>query len=231
MSAYHLNSLWPNKIKILEKDFDVDLIIQSFEFLLTEPRKNKILKVANSRSKSLVPVLENIYDRGNISAVMRSAEAFGFYQFHIINTGTQFKESARVTQGADKWLNVRKWSSTEESLAHLKKQGYKIYTTALTETAIEIQNLECKEPVALILGNEKDGVSKTAMDMSDGNVLIPMVGFTQSFNISVAAALCFQEMRKKAIIVDDIESKALRASYILNSLQISPEQMIKILES
>lgn len=231
MGSYYLSSSWPNKVQILEKDYDVDLIINSFEFLLTEPRREKINRIVQFRSPSLIPVLENIYDRGNISAVMRSAESFGFYKFHIIDSVSQFKESARVTQGADKWLNVKKWKSTEPALLSLKEQGVKIYTTALTESAVEIQDLDFSSPVALVLGNEKDGVSQTALDLSDGNVLIPMVGFTQSFNISVAAALCFQEARKKATLVSPIEAKALKASYILNSLQITQDRMAQVLRA
>jgi tRNA (guanosine-2'-O-)-methyltransferase len=230
MGSYYLSSSWPNKVQILEKDYDIDLIINSFEFLLTESRREKINRIVQLRSSSLIPVLENIYDRGNISAVMRSAESFGFFNFHIIDSVSQFKESARVTQGADKWLNVKKWKSTEQGLAHLKDQGVRIYTTALTENAVEIQDLDFSSPVALVLGNEKDGVSKAALDMSDGNVLIPMVGFTQSFNISVAAALCFQEARKKATVVTELEAKALKASYILNSLQITQDRMMQVLK-
>lgn len=225
MSSYYNSALWPEKVNILNNDYDVDFIINTFEHLITLERMEKINRIAANRSGSCIPVLENIYDRGNISAVMRSAEAFGFHKFHVINPTTNFKESARVTQGADKWLNVKKWKDTTEALTHLKNQGVKIYTTALTERAVEIQDLDFSSPVAIVLGNEKDGVSQTALDLSDGNVLIPMVGFTQSFNISVAASLCFQEARKKSTLVDETEAKAIKASYILNSLQFSPDRI------
>lgn len=231
MASYFASTNWPEQVRILEKNYDVDLIIEKLEFLVTEARLEKINRIVKFRSKSLIPVLENIYDRGNISAVMRSAEAFGFYDFHIIDSVDQFKESARVTQGADKWLNVKKWNSTEVALKHFKDQGAKIYTTALTDSAMKMEDLDFSTPVALVLGNEKDGVSKKALELSDGNVLIPMVGFTQSFNISVAAALCFQEARKKSTTIDDVEAKALKASYILNSLQLSPERMLDVLKA
>lgn len=225
MSSFYNSPFWPQKVRVLDKDFDVNQIIETFEPLLTQERLEKISKIVKLRSSSCIPVLENIYDRGNISAVMRSAEAFGFYKFHIINPTTNFKESARVTQGADKWLNVKKWKDTQLALTSLKEEGVKIYTTALTERAIEIQDLDFSSPVAIVLGNEKEGVSQTALDLSDGNVLIPMVGFTQSFNISVAAALCFQETRKKSSLVNPKEALALKANYILNSLQFSPDRI------
>ncbi len=231
MASYYLSSNWPFHVRVHESDYDVDKVINKLAFLLTEPRLGKIERIVLQRSGSLIPVLENIYDRGNISAVMRSAEAFGFYDFNIIDSVSQFKESARVTQGADKWLNVKKWQSTPTALKHLKAKGVKIYTTALTDQAVEIRDLDFSNPVALVLGNEKEGVSKEALDLSDGNVLIPMVGFTQSFNISVAAALCFQEARKKATTVNAQEALALKASYILNSLQLGPERLKDVLSS
>lgn len=218
-------------IQIGDDVFSVDQVITSFEKLLTSERLEKINRVIQTRSSNLIPVLENIYDRGNISAVMRSAEAFGFHHFHIIESGEKFKESNRVTQGADKWLMVQKWKSTEEAFTNLKKQGVKIYTTALTERALDIEDLDLSGPTALVLGNEKDGVSKTALDLSDGNVLIPMRGFTQSFNISVAAALCFYSAHRRAKFIGPQEMKHLKAHYILNSLQHTQDRILKVLKA
>ena len=116
MASYFLSSNWPKQVRILEQNIDIQKVIEKFSFLLTEQRLKKIERVVSQRSNSLIPVLENIYDRGNISAVMRSAEAFGFYDFHIIYSVAPFKESARVTQGADKWLNVKKGNQTETAL-------------------------------------------------------------------------------------------------------------------
>ncbi len=219
------------KIQIGSDEFFVDQVIQTFESLLTSERLEKINRVIQTRSSNLIPVLENIYDRGNVSAVMRSAEAFGFHRFHIIEPGEKFKESNRITQGADKWLVVQKWKSTESAFKHLKDQGIKIYTTALTETALDIEELDLTAPTALVLGNEKDGVSKTALDLSDGNVLIPMKGFTQSFNISVAAALCFYSAQRRSKPIGAEEMKQLKAQYILNSLQHTQDRILKVLKS
>lgn len=218
-------------IKLGFEHFSVDRVILAFEKLITPERLQKIETVVNQRSSSLIPVLENIYDRGNISAVMRSAEAFGFHHFHIIEQGSNFKESNRVTQGADKWLQVQKWKSTTKAFEYLKSNGVKIFTTSLTERAVDIDELDLAGPTALVLGNEKDGVSKEALDHCDGNVLIPMRGFTQSFNISVAAALCFYSLSRKAKPIDEAERKHLKAQYILNSLQHSQDRILKVLNS
>lgn len=228
-----LSKNWPQKIQLAEHEYVPQLIIDTFSKLITEERLQKLSQVATQRSQSFVVVLESIYDRGNISAVMRSAEAFGFIDVHIIEGCDKFKESARVTQGADKWLNIYKWKNTSEALGFLKKQGVKIYATHLSQDALEVKDLNPLpvSPIALVFGNEKDGVSAEALSLCDGNVLIPMHGFTQSFNISVAAALCLQEAHKKASFVTPEVAQGLKANYILKSLDLDDRQIHKILQS
>jgi tRNA (guanosine-2'-O-)-methyltransferase len=198
----------------------VDSALAKIAPFVTQERKEKIEKVLAHRSLRFAPVLESIYDRGNISAVMRSAEAFGFCNFHIIETSTAFKESQRVTQGADKWLEVQKWKSSKNCIQHLKESGYKVYTTHLSKDAVSFETLDFSEKTAVVFGNEKEGVSKEALELSDGNVLLPMVGFTQSFNISVAAALSFQwAYSKKPQVLDEEEKEILKAAYYLRSIE------------
>lgn len=193
-------------------------IIQRLSSQMTLRRKQRIESVLNQRSLILAPVLENIYDCGNIAAVMRSAEAFGFFNFHIIESIKNSKDSAqRVTRGADKWLEIQKWSSIQKGLSFLKSQGYRIMTTSLTEGAQSIYEVDFESPVALVFGNEKDGVSQEAQDMAEASVQIPIKGFTQSFNISVAAALCFQEASKKSRPLSPVLKERLKASYYLRS--------------
>ena len=103
------------------------VVLEKIGPLLTEDRVKKIEKVVAQRNFDTAVVLESIYDRGNISAVMRSAEGLGFGNFHVIETQEKFKESARVTQGADKWVEVHKWKSTTDCVRSLKSNGYKIF--------------------------------------------------------------------------------------------------------
>lgn len=169
-------------------------VLQHVWPLLTEDRKAKIEKVIQGRCFSNVVVLENIYDRGNISAVMRSAEAFGLGQVHLIELGEKFKESQRTTAGADKWVEVKKWKSTSDCIGTLKSQGKQIVVTHLDSTSKPISQVDFSKPSALVLGNEKDGVSREMIEAADHRVIIPMEGFVQSYNISVAGALCFYQM-------------------------------------
>jgi len=201
--------------------------------LLTPDRKSKIDKVAEGRNFANCVVLENIYDRGNASAVMRSAEALGFAQIHLIELGEKFKESQRTTAGADKWLEVKKWRSTEQCIDTLKKNGHRIIVTHLDSTSKPISEIDFSVPTAIVLGNEKDGVSKEMIAAADDRVLLPMNGFVQSYNISVAGALSFYQMYMDRLrrlgrnaSLDSQQIEILKAEYYLRSLD-SAEDVLR----
>lgn len=198
---------------------------------LTLSRRARIDEVVRNRTYSVVPVMENIYDRGNISAVMRSSEAMGFQAVHVIELNERFKEANRVTQGADKWLDVVRWKSSEDCVVALKKQGYKIYSTHL-EAAVPIGDVDWSQPSAIVFGNEKDGVSQRMLELSDQRIIIPMLGFVQSFNISVAAAISLyhiygDRMRRLGAHGDlsEEERRVLTASFCLRSAK-NPERLL-----
>ena len=206
--------------------YNSDEVLLKLNDFLTPERLEKISRVVDQRSEFFIPVLENLYDRGNVSAVMRSCEAFGFYKMHIIQENEAFKESKRVTQGAEKWLEINQWQETRDCLKTLKKAGYKVFTTSLSEEALSFTNLCFDQKTAVVLGNEKEGVSEKAKELSDGNVLLPMQGFTQSFNISVAAALCsFAAKMKDPKVIDETEKKRLKALYVLKTLNWSDKAL------
>ena len=165
------------------------IVLEQVGPLLTADRKQKIERVVSLRNFDTAVVLEGIYDRGNISAVMRSAEGLGFGNFHVIETQEKFKEANRVTQGADKWVEVKKWKSTKDCVRSLKDQGYKICVTHLDEKSKPLHEVDFSGKTALVLGNEKEGVSPEMIEAADERIIIPMTGFVQSFNISVAGAL------------------------------------------
>ncbi len=206
-----------------------EIVIKRLNEFITDERKDKIENILSQRSSYFIPVLENVCDKGNISAVMRSAEAFGFYRFHIIKISKDFKESKRVTQGADKWLDVSKWTNTKDCILTLKESGYRVYTTHLSKKAVEFDELDLNQKTAVIFGNERDGVSKEALSLAHGNVLLPMAGFTQSFNISVAGALSFQRaFFKNPPKIDEEEKKLLKAVYFLRTITWPEKALCKI---
>ncbi|MFN8790541.1 MAG: TrmH family RNA methyltransferase [Bdellovibrionales bacterium] len=200
--------------------------------LLTPERREKIERVVAGRNFGNAVVLEGIYDRGNVSAVMRTAEALGFVNFHVIETQEKFKEANRVTQGADKWTEVIKWKKTRDAVTYLKSKGHRIVVTSL-EAAKPISEIDWTTPTALVLGNEKDGISQEMLELSDERIIIPMNGFVQSFNISVAGALSLyhiyldrtQKLGRCADVTDE-QKEILKALYAMRT-QESAEQVLR----
>ncbi len=226
------NSQAPVTVEFRGVTYVAEDVVELLSPRLTPERLARVDDVLNSRLGGIIPVMENIYDRGNTSAVMRSAEAMGLYRIHIIEKGERFKEANRVTQGADKWLEVMKWRDTSQCVRALKAQGVRVYATHL-ERADPIESLDFTQPTALVFGNEKEGVSEELLREVDGNVIIPMYGFVQSFNISVAAALCFYQAtmarRQRLGVAGDLDERErlrLKSLYYLRSLKC-PEQWLK----
>lgn len=200
--------------------------------LLTEERQKKIKNVVNERCFNISVVLESIYDRGNTSAVMRSAEGLGFSNFHVIETFEKFKEANRVTQGADKWLEVQKWKKSKDCIDYLKKNKIRICVTSL-KASRPLQEVDFSSPLALVLGNEKDGVSDEMLEAADERVILPMPGFVQSFNISIAGALCLYHIwydRKQKLgsnaDLTEMQKEILQATYAMRTMD-SAESILK----
>lgn len=172
---------------------DPGLIIDSLGEFISERRKARIEEVIANRTYSVVPVVEGAINRGNVSAIVRSAEAFGFQSVHVVSGEEPFKNSARTSQGAEKWLDIYDWQSAEACIDNLKARGYFVAVTALSDDAVPVDELLFRKKVAMVFGNEAAGVSDYMIDASDAVVKIPMNGFVDSFNISVAAALCMYQ--------------------------------------
>ena len=203
-------------------------VIQALAPLLTENRKARIEDVLAKRTYNVATVVEHLYDTGNISAVMRTAESFGFLPFHIVEKPeAKYKKSERTSKGSEKWLDIHKHTDSLSLIQNLKGQGYSVWATSLDQS-VPIHEVDFSQKVAVVFGNERDGVSPEALSACDGRFQIPMNGFTQSFNISVAAALTFYhiyESRRKLMgesgdLMDD-QKDELRALYFQKTLQSS----------
>lgn len=208
-------------------------ILNLMQPYLTPERQARIREAVESRTCNVVPVLENIYDRGNVSAVLRSAEAMGYQCAHVIEIGEKFKSANRVTQGADKWLDVKKWKSTLECTRELKKQGFQILATHLDANAKPIGEMDFTRPTAIVFGNEKDGISKEMIQEADQTIIIPMHGFVQSFNISVAGAISLYHIYMERMRtlgrhgdLSDAEKEILCAEFSLRSSK-NPERLLE----
>jgi tRNA (guanosine-2'-O-)-methyltransferase len=199
---------------------------------LTDARREKIEQVLSRRTIHFIPILEKIFDTGNISAVQRSAESLGFCQLNVIDNH-RFKGSARISKGAEKWLSMTRFESTKECILSLRASGYRVYATHLSADAVPITEIDFSQKSAVILGSEGFGVSEEALEYCDQNVLIPMDGFTQSYNISVAAALLFYHVRMDRIARlgsnADLTPEQLQYFRALYYLRSAPESVEKVL--
>ncbi len=222
---------YPAEIEV-EKNFKVSYhqVLEHIWPLLTKERRNKITTVATHRNFNLTVVLENIYDRGNASAVMRSQEAFGYPCVEVIEGGERFKNANRVSSGAEKWLRQRRWKSSLDCWDQLKKEGYQICVTTL-QSSKPLGDIDWTRPTALVLGNEKEGVSQELLERADERMIIPMSGFVQSFNISVAGAISLyhihqihQQKLKESLMrgLSEEQIDILKAYYAFKTMDSSP---------
>ncbi|HPH93146.1 MAG TPA: RNA methyltransferase, partial [Ferruginibacter sp.] len=162
---------------------------------MTPERTDRLESVLSKRQPGLTVVLENVFDPHNISAVMRTCDAVGIQDIYILNhkIAPHRKYGARSSSSAAKWLSIHEFTDAAECFAELRKHFKKIYTTHLSTDAVSLHQLDLTEPVALVFGNEKFGVSEEIIAMADGNFIIPQVGIIRSLNISVACAVSLYE--------------------------------------
>lgn len=179
---------------------DKELINYLSQFI-SETRRTKFDEVLNFRTRHITIVLEDLYQPHNASAVLRSCDIFGIQDIHIIENKNAYTVNKDIAMGSPKWLNLHKYRNSEnntlEAIKKLKEKGYRIVATSPNKNDVTIENLAVEKPLALFFGTELTGISETVLEQADEFVKIPMFGFTESFNISVSAALCIHTLTSK----------------------------------
>ncbi len=182
---------------------------------MTPERAKRIEAVLDRRQPTLHVVLENVDDPHNIGAVLRSCDAFGVVDVHLLYTKKRMPRMGEIrsksSASAAKWLRFTKWDSSKKLIAFLKKNKVAIVATHMSAKAKDPAKVDLTRPVALVLGNEHDGVSKEMLKAADANALLPMTGFIQSFNVSVAAALLLYEAYRQRAAKGMYEKPQLKA--------------------
>ncbi len=157
-------------------------------------------KVIVNRTRHITVVLEDVFQPHNISAVLRSCDCFGIQDVHIIENRNKYEPYRKATAGAEKWLNLYQYNqaaeNTTECLSKLKSEGYKIIATTPHRDTVMIEDLPLDNKIAIVFGTELEGITQEVIDQADGFVKIPMFGFTESYNISVAAALSLYQIKQ-----------------------------------
>ena len=176
-------------------------LLAYLEGYLTEKRKALFKKVLEDRTRHFTVVLEDIFQPHNASAVVRTCDIFGIQDVHAIENKYNNKISRHVAKGSQKWLIYNRYrddrDNTKSCLASLKEKGYQIIATTPHNDSCLLQDFDVTKKSAFVFGVESEGVSETVIENADGFLKIPMVGFTESLNISVAAAIILQEVTSK----------------------------------
>ena len=161
---------------------------------MTPSRRQRLRQAAAHRQFDLTVVLENVWDPHNVAAVLRTCDAVGVQTVHLVYTSEKFPGiGVKAAVGVKKWLTLVKHKNINNCFRTLRRKKFRIYTSALEYGTQDLYQLNLKRPTALVFGNEHRGVSDQARELADGEFHIPMVGFTQSLNISVACAVALYE--------------------------------------
>jgi tRNA (guanosine-2'-O-)-methyltransferase len=173
-------------------------LINYLSSFISDKRKARFDEVIANRMDHLRIVLENVYQGHNASAVLRSCESFGVQHVHFIENRNHLRISDDVAMGSSNWLSIHRHNKSEnntiEAIKHLKSLGYRIVATTPHKNDYTIDQLPVDKKLALVFGTEIDGITQDVFDHADEFVKIPMFGFTESFNVSVCAALCMYEL-------------------------------------
>jgi tRNA (guanosine-2'-O-)-methyltransferase len=178
-------------------------LLEYFGQYITDHKKGAMERVLAARTRHFTVVLEDIFKPHNASAVIRTCDCFGVQDIHVIEKTNKYKVNPYVTRGASQWVDLHKYyqpdgTSVDACFSTLREKGYKIYGTSPSPGSMSIHDLPANEKLALVFGNEHEGISEEVKTKADGLVHIPMMGFTDSFNISVSASIFLFDLVSKA---------------------------------
>lgn len=199
-------------------------LLEKFYEHISDNKQELFNRIIKDRTRHITVVLENLFQPHNAAAVLRSCDCFGVQDVHVIENSNQYAPNKEIDMGSSKWLNINRYNQKEENtidcINELKRQGYKIIATTPHTDDCGIDELPVDQPIALLFGTEKSGLTEEALEASDAYVKLPMYGFTESYNISVSVALALfnvtERMRKDESIqwqLSEQEQDAIRLQW------------------
>ena len=168
---------------------DVSLLTY-LEGFLTAERIQRFKDVLEQRTNFITVAIEDVFQLHNTSAVIRSCDAFGVQQVHVVEDRFGKRLDKNIAMGAEQWVDVSRYSTTQSCIQELREKGYQIVATQPHGNSTRLMDFTITKPIALFFGTEKEGLSLEVLQSADSSITIPMTGFTESLNISVAAAIC-----------------------------------------
>lgn len=180
--------------------------IEYLRNFMLDDRFSKITSRLRNRTRYMVLCLEDIYYPHNASAVIRSAEAFGIQSIHAVQSLCKFEPSQHIVRGTDQWIDLHRWNNTPTLVDHLRLQGYRIVVTSPHTNGSTPNDFDINAgKFALFMGTEKTGISDWLLAQADAHICIPMVGFAESLNISVSAAIVTSRLTERIRQSDTIQ--------------------------
>lgn len=176
----------------------IDLnLLEHLETYLTEHRKVRFGDVLSQRTKHFTVATEDVYQLHNTSAVIRSCDVFGIQEVNIVEEQNSKHIDKEIAMGAQKWVDLKRYHSVKDCISDLKQKGYQIVATTPHTNDCELHDFDVTKKSCFFFGRETEGLSKEVLDEADCFLKIPMVGFTESLNISVSAAIILQHVTAK----------------------------------
>lgn len=154
------------------------------------------------RQPDLTVLMDGVHKTHNFSAILRSCDAVGVYEAHHVVGRSRTPLASGTAQGANKWVHVRRHRDIGSAAAVLKERGFRLFAAHLSDAAVDYRSLDYTPPTAFVMGTEKFGISDDTLAHCDGEIVIPMQGWVESLNVSVAAALLLFEAQRQRLEVE-----------------------------
>ena len=176
----------------------IDLqLLEHLETYLTPERKARFDAVLPHRTKHFTVATEDVYQLHNTSAVIRSCDVFGIQEVHIVEERNSKRIDREIAMGSQKWVDLQRFHSVADCIQNVKGNGYQIVATTPHENDQVLADFDINKKSCFFFGRETEGLSQEVLDAADCFLKIPMVGFTESLNISVSAAIILQDVTNK----------------------------------
>lgn len=172
-------------------------LLEYLENIISPERKERFIDILENRTNFITVAIEDVFQMHNTSAVVRSCDAFGVQTAHLIESKYSERLDKNIAMGAEQWVDTPRYATTAECVDALREKGYKIIATSPHTDSFLLDDFVIDEKIALFFGTERSGLSEEVLDKADGYVKVPMVGFSESLNISVSAAVILQDLTVK----------------------------------
>lgn len=172
-------------------------LLEYLKTYLTENRRTRFEQVLSQRTKHFTVATEDVYQLHNTSAVIRSCDVFGVQDVHVVEEVNSKRIDREIAMGAQKWVDVHRYNSISDCISTIKAQGYQVVATSPHATDCDLKDFDVTKPSCFFFGRETEGLSDEVLERADCFLKIPMVGFTESLNISVSAAIILQQVTSK----------------------------------